>query len=80
MTDAAPSTLDLITTTELVEELCRRHTGDGRALLLVSLSPADGSPGHIEARTCVRVDSVEELLQCFMVVDDVIQKHLGASQ
>ena len=45
------SDLDLVTTDELIQELGRRHTGDTRALCVVSCTPEDGKPGMTSFRT-----------------------------
>lgn len=51
MADETSNPLNLITTDELLLELAKRHTGDGRCLFYSSCLPIEGSLSSGEVRT-----------------------------
>ena len=51
MADISANPLDLVSTDDLVAELARRHTGDGRCLFYSSCLPIEGSISAGEVRT-----------------------------
>ena len=52
MSEDTPNSLQFETTESLISELVHRHTGDGRALVLISCTPVEGGiPGQGELRT-----------------------------